>query len=603
MATDFPIQGILDHLVGRIVDVLPVTGAGVTLISPGLQPHYIAASDDAALGFEQLQTELDEGPCLSAYRYGRAVAVPDLHLDKQFPAFTPRALATGLEAVFTFPLRHDDLCLGALDLYRDTAGELTPGSMIAAQTLADVAAAYLLNAQAREDLQNSANSSREASLHDPLTGLANRTLVLERLEHSALRARRSHKLTALVFVDLDRFKDVNDTYGHQIGDELLIAVAQRLQTLLRPGDTVARLSGDEFVAVCDELDDATIADVIVQRIQTAFAVPFVVSGHELTVTASIGSAVAGHDGEESTHLLHDADLAMYKTKQGSIAGRERLEPSAFTHAQRHNGLEDALPGAIERDELYLDYQPIVDTLDGRLTGAEALLRWKHPSRGLVSPLHVIPLAEQSGQIVEIGEWVLQQAWAERQRWDTEPRPNLAVSVNVSVTQLMAAGFADMVATVLLAGSSDPGLLTLEMTESVFVQDSARAMVVLQSLRDIGVKLALDDFGTGYSSLGHLLNYPVHTIKVDHTFVAEVGQSAASNAVLTALIDLGHNLGMHVVSEGVETAEQHGELTRLACDSCQGFYFARPMSAVALAALISDDPTSGPRFPTPVAHAD
>jgi diguanylate cyclase (GGDEF)-like protein len=199
-------------------------------------------------------------------------------------------------------------------LYRDTVGDLATASLIAAQTLADVAAAYLLNAQAREDLQNYANSSREASLHDALTGLPNRTLMLERLDHAVVRARRSHKLTALLFVDLDRFKDINDTYGHQAGDELLIAVAQRLRTLLRPGDTLARLSGDEFVALCEELDDPTLADMIVHRIETALQAPFVVSGHELTVTASIGSAVTGHDEQPPTHLLHDADLAMYRTK-------------------------------------------------------------------------------------------------------------------------------------------------------------------------------------------------------------------------------------------------------------------------------------------------
>jgi EAL domain-containing protein (putative c-di-GMP-specific phosphodiesterase class I) len=259
---------------------------------------------------------------------------------------------------------------------------------------------------------------------------------------------------------------------------------------------------------------------------------------------------------------------------------------------------------MDRDELYLDYQPIVDTLDGRLTGAEALLRWTHPSRGLVSPLLVIPLAERSGQIVEIGQWVLRKAWAERQRWDTAGRRDLAVSVNVSVNQLMAAGFADMVATVLLAGSSDPSLLTLEVTESAFVQDSARAVVVLRSLHDIGVKLALDDFGTGYASLSYLLNYPVHTIKVDHTFVAKVGQSAANSAVVAALIELGHNLGMHVVSEGVETAEQRDELSRLGCDSSQGFYFARPMSASVLDALIHDNVNGlGVHLPAPATDSN
>ncbi len=314
MATDFPIQGILDHLVHRIVDIMPVTGAGVTLISPGVEPRFIAASSDAALSFEQLQSELAEGPCLVAYADGAAVSIPDLRLEQRFPRFAPRALATGLAAVFTFPLNHDDVRLGALDLYRDTPGPLTDKFMRTAQTLADVAAAYLLNAQAREDLQDSANRSREASLHDPLTGLPNRTLMLERLEHAFLRGRRSRKETALFFVDLDNFKAVNDTHGHAVGDELLIAVGDRLRKTLRPGDTLARFSGDEFVILCEDLDDRARPDTIRDRVQAVMEPPFVLSVGELAVTASVGSAVTARGDEAPAQLLHDADLAMYDTK-------------------------------------------------------------------------------------------------------------------------------------------------------------------------------------------------------------------------------------------------------------------------------------------------
>ena len=589
MATDFAIQGILDHLVGRIVDILPITAAGVTLIAPGTQPRYVAASNDAALIFERLQTELDEGPCLAAYHSGSAVEIPDLRVDDRFPAFAPRALADGLAAVFTFPLNHDDMRLGALDLYRDTPGPLADGSMGAAQTLADVAAAYLLNAQAREDLEDSANRSREASLHDALTGLPNRTLMLERLEHAFLRGRRTHKTTALFFVDLDEFKAVNDTHGHQIGDELLIAVGERLTAALRPGDTLARLSGDEFVILCEDLADASHADTIRHRIESVLASPFILGAVELPITASIGIAFTSHDEEPSTQLLHDADVAMYRTKRHSHGARNALDRGDFEYAQQSDDLAAALPGAIARGELHLDYQPIVNTRDGHIIGVEALLRWTHPTRGLVAPLLVIPIAEQSGQILEIGEWVLRHAWAEHEQWNNDRVGEHILSVNVSGHQFMAAGFADMVAAVLLSGSTDPSLLTLEVTESVFIRDHARAAVVHQALKTMGVMVALDDFGTGYSSLTHLLNYPVDTIKVDRAFIANLGRDEVSHTIVTGVTDLAHGLGMSVVAEGVETIQQRDELTRMGCDSCQGFYFARPMSAAGLGTLMRDRP--------------
>ncbi|MCW3043275.1 MAG: diguanylate cyclase/phosphodiesterase with sensor, partial [Actinobacteria bacterium] len=255
MVTNFPIQGILDHLVKRIVEVLPISAAGVTLISPGTDPRYVAASDESALRFEKLQTELGEGPCLAAYQTGEAVAVADLRDESRFPKFTPRAVEAGLVAVFTFPLCKGAERLGALDLYRSTPGLLDDAAMSAAQTLADVAAAYLLNAQARVDLEASSERSRESAVHDALTGLPNRTLFLERLDHAVRRGRRSGKMAAVLFADLDRFKMVNDLHGHNAGDELLVTVAERLTGVLRPGDTLARLSGDEFVILCEDLDE------------------------------------------------------------------------------------------------------------------------------------------------------------------------------------------------------------------------------------------------------------------------------------------------------------------------------------------------------------
>ncbi len=592
MLTDFAIQDILDHLVQRIVDIMPITAAGVTLIAPGLNPRYIAASHESALRYEKLQSELGEGPCLAACETGEAISVPDLRLEDRFPEFSPRALSSGLRAVFTFPLCTDDLPLGALDLYRETAGPLSANRMRAAQTLADVAAAYLINAQARSDLQDASEHSRDAALHDALTGLPNRVLMLERLEHAFQRERRSETTSAVFFIDLDRFKEVNDTYGHQVGDELLVGVAQRLTEILRPGDSLARLSGDEFVILCEGLDESSQVDALALRFDTALAQPFCLSHVELNMTASIGVAVTEPGCRPPAELIRDADLAMYRNKRHRDANDEVLDLRTLHLAGYQAGLARSLPGAVERGELHVEYQPIVDTADGQLTGVEALLRWTHPTRGAVSPTVLIPFAEQSGQIIELGQWVLEQACTDHQRWQSPPGAEIGISVNVSAHQIMAAGFAPSVAGVLQSTSTDPGLLTLEVTESVFVRDEQRAIVVLNELKELGVTLALDDFGTGYSSLGYLNTLPVDTIKIDQAFIVPLTHDPDSQRIITAIIDLAHSLGMTAVSEGVETANQHQELTKLGSDSCQGFYFGIPMPAENLDLLLQHQQNTG-----------
>jgi diguanylate cyclase (GGDEF)-like protein len=322
MVTDSPIQRILEQLVERIVEVMPVTAAGVTLIASDLQPRYIAGSDRLAMRYEKLQTQVSEAPCRVAFETGEAISVPDLRAEHRFPEFAPRALRAGLAAVFTFPLHHSAARLGALDLYRDTPGALSPGSMSAAQTLADVTAAYLINAQGRSDLQESADQSREAALHDPLTGLPNRVLMLEMLEHAFRGSRRSGHTSALLFIDLDRFKEVNDTYGHQIGDQLLIAAGDRVSHVLRPGDSVGRLSGDEFLVLCEGLEDQFQAELIAGRLRQELSRPFIVSGVTVAMTASIGVSVTSEGSDGAEELLRDADSAMYRNKRGGVGSFE-----------------------------------------------------------------------------------------------------------------------------------------------------------------------------------------------------------------------------------------------------------------------------------------
>ena len=576
MASDYPIQGILDHLVRRIVDILPVTGAGVTLISSTTSPHDVAASDAMALRFEKLQTEIGEGPCISAYRSGKAVVVPDLRDRHPFASFGPRALQAGLGAVFTFPLRHNDGQLGALDLYRDTPGPLSPADMESAQTLADVTVAYLANAQARSELQDASEQFHSSSLHDPLTGLPNRLLLLERLEHALLRSLRSRDPVAILFVDLDRFKLVNDSHGHLIGDELLVAVADRMAKLIRPGDTLARLSGDEFVVVCEAITKKLQIHMIAARIVEALGSPFPLDDVVVEVSASVGIAFSTPKGTDPEELLREADIAMYQAKRRGGGTHQVVDVREQGLAERMVVLQRDLGLAVERGELRTEYQPIVRICDGRILGAEALLRWDHPLFGLIPPTTLIPLAEQSGAINDIGRWVLERACPDLHRWGAAH--TFGMAVNVSVHQLMAPDFVATVAEVLEATGTLAHDLTLEVTESVFIHDPKRAQVVLSDLKELGVLIALDDFGTGYSSLSFLKHFPVDSVKIDRIFTADLVHDPASHAIASKMIELAHLLDLSVVTEGVETAAQRDEARHMGSECYQGYYFARPMSA-------------------------
>jgi diguanylate cyclase (GGDEF)-like protein len=323
LATDFPIQAILDHLVERIVGLLPIDGAGVSLIAPDLAPRFVASSDPRALLFERLQTDLGQGPCVTTYLTGEPVVVADVATEKRFPAFTPAAHEAGMGAVFTFPLRQPGGRIGALDLYRNSPGLLNPRAMEVAQTLADVTSAYLVNAQKREEALATAERHRLLSLHDSLTGLPNRLLLQDRFRHATLRARRSHAGTAVLFIDIDGFKKVNDEHGHQTGDQVLIAVAQRLSDLIRAEDSLARIAGDEFVLLCEDVDQLADAELIRERVRESFDEPFSVDAGALPVSASVGLAHVGPDEPLSEDLIAAADRAMYRVKRSRASGPAR----------------------------------------------------------------------------------------------------------------------------------------------------------------------------------------------------------------------------------------------------------------------------------------
>jgi len=578
LGTDFSIQKILDHLVLRIVEILPVTGAGVMLMGHRDELHFIASTNEVVTRIEDLQNELGEGPCLEAYRSGEPVAVTDMATDTRFPQFSPRAAAAGLAAVFTFPMRLDGTRLGAVDLYRDTPGALGDDDVQAAQILADVAAAYLVNAQTRIDASAAVARLNHRSLHDPLTGLPNRTLLEELLDQAVARARRSHHLAAVLFADLDGFKAVNDRYGHHVGDQLLQAVAGRISQVLRAGDTLARLGGDEFVVLCEDLRDSAHAEAVAERIAAAMAAPFDLAGRRVTVSASVGIAFSGPGQDIPDVLLRDADFAMYQAKKGGGGHHRVVDPAARAAADRRDDLERDLLQARAADQLSLEYQPILDVHSEELVAVEALLRWHHPRRGLVGPDVVIPSAERTGLILSLGEWVLRQACTDLGHWQFLEQPVPAIAVNVSAQQVMGPAFAETVHRVLADTGADPHAVGLEVTESVLLADARRALTVLRDLKDLGVTLSLDDFGTGYSSLNYLRRFPFDVVKIDRSFTADVPLDRATRSIVGAMIDLSHVLDLTVTAEGVETAQELSLVAGLGADNAQGFLLSHPLSA-------------------------
>jgi diguanylate cyclase (GGDEF)-like protein/PAS domain S-box-containing protein len=428
--------------------------------------------------------------------------------------------------------------------------------------------------QTEEDLAQQA-------LHDPLTGLANRALLMDHLGVALERARRRSFAPAVLFLDLDRFKVVNDSLGHRAGDELLTGVADRLVALLRGGDVVARLGGDEFVILLEEVRDAEDAAEVAHRILRAVRDPFPLDGEEVFVTASIGIAVADPSSTPDD-LLRDADAAMYRAK---ALGRDRVE--LFDAALREEAtarlqLETSLRRALESGELAVFYQPEVDLLTGEVVGAEALVRWRHPTSGLLEATSFIELAEETGLILDIGAWVLGEACRQAAAWRTVQATRLPmVRVNLSARQILQPDLLAMVVAALETSGLPASALCLEITETALMADAAAGLDVLSSLRALGVQLAIDDFGTGYSSLARLKRFPVDVLKIDRSFVDGLGTDPDDTAIVTAIVGLADALGLTVTAEGVETVEQRDELVRLGCLRAQGFLFARPLSPEAL----------------------
>ena len=433
-----------------------------------------------------------------------------------------------------------------------------------------------------------------AAIHDALTGLPNRTLVVDRLGLALERAARHETSVGVIFLDLDRFKVVNDSLGHAAGDEVLRVLSKRLARAMRASDTVARFGGDEFVVLCDEVADEGSVVEVAERATAAIAAPLCVAGREVFLTASAGIVVSEDGTESPEDLLRDADAAMYRAKD---EGRARIE--LFDERNRRHVVDQLETGtdlhhALERGEFGVYYQPLVDLETGRVSGFEALLRWRHPTRGLVLPEEFIELAEETGLIVPIGAWALEQACRQTAEWQHRRRPGdgpLAVGVNLSPRQLGVPSLVDDLAGILDSTGIERGSVWLELTESALMRDADDAARVLRALRAHGFRIAVDDFGTGYSSLAHLKRFPVDALKVDRSFVDGLGTEAEDTTIVNAVVGLAHSLGLAAIAEGLETEAQLAELRTMGCDYAQGFLFGAPRPAEALGAQPADDLSS------------
>jgi len=418
----------------------------------------------------------------------------------------------------------------------------------------------------------------QIAYYDQLTGLPNRFLFGDRLSQAMARAQRDGHGFALLFFDLDRFKDINDTLGHDCGDVLLQGVAQRLDDFVRRSDTVARLGGDEFVLLCGSNQGEVNAEIVARRLLEIFASPFDLNGNTVYVTSSIGIALYPADGVDAATLLRNADLAMYAAKGTGRNTFHFFSEEMNREAQERKFLGDELRMALSRREFSLHYQPQIDLRSGSLFALEAFLRWSHPQRGMISPSTFIPVAERNGLIREIGEWVLREACRQMRSWLDDGYPLMGISVNVSGRHFLHPSFHTLVASVLRESGMEPALLELEITESVCMADPKESVQSLKRLKALGVRLAMDDFGTGYSSLNCLLDFPLDRLKIDRALIRRISQKAPSAVLVDAVIAIAHSLGLRVLAEGVETPEEFAYLKAQGCDDAQGYLFARPMPA-------------------------
>jgi diguanylate cyclase (GGDEF)-like protein len=515
---------------------------------------------------------------------GRAIAENSLVVVHDYPSSKdalPGFAEQTVQAAMAAPVHENGVVVGSLLVSSAAVGRrYSADEQEMLLSFAGHASLAITDATTTQSLRRALDDARHDALHDELTGLPNRALLRDRLDHAWAKAYRTKTPIALLFIDFDDFKDINDSLGHDAGDQLLLALAKRLSGVLRPGDTIARLGGDEFAVLIENLEDPRAAEAVARRLLAALTGSVELNGRDVTISGSIGIAISDFDELDSRSLLYAADLAMYEAKRGGGGRFVCYQPSMHHQTMERLDTEQALKRAIADNELVLHYQPIHDLRSGRVVAVEALVRWQHPTRGLIGPLEFVPIAESSRLIGALGEWVLRTACAEAASWPS----GVEIAVNLSPKQVEP-GLPELVSDVLAQSRLRSDRLTLEVTEGIAMTDAPETLQIIEQLHDMGVHLAIDDFGTGYSSLARLRKLPVDHLKIDRSFVEALDTDAGNAALISAVVALCRGAELIAVAEGVETQDQLDRLVELGCDRAQGYFLGRPVDAATIATAL------------------